>query len=179
MRVIVSGVLDLNTINKFVEAGVEAFAFDFSVPNQRQEHLRELIRQLPPLTHKIGYFQQAPKYVVEEIVTFCKLDFIAFGPEATAEDYSRFSRPVIKHLAVLEELQWDWLDKRVSLLEIPLAWWQSGTVSFAHVIAKVTIAADLQSFARLKPYGINLEYGEASADLTAYYNFIKYVKCKF
>ncbi|MDA8443146.1 MAG: phosphoribosylanthranilate isomerase [Peptococcaceae bacterium] len=101
-RVKICGIRTLEAAHTAVEAGAYALGFVFA-PSPRRinpELAREIILSLPPFVSKVGVFVNEPRYSVEELATFCKLDVLQFHGEETPEYCRKWSYQIIKGFAV-------------------------------------------------------------------------------
>lgn len=74
------------------------------------EFCRELSFQIPPLVSKLGFLTNEPKYVLQEIISFCKLENIVITSDLTRDD---LGIPVIRQInrQELENTQFEFFDK--------------------------------------------------------------------
>ncbi|ABZ84478.1 n-(5'phosphoribosyl)anthranilate isomerase [Heliomicrobium modesticaldum Ice1] len=98
-RVKICGIRSFQDAEAALGAGAHAIAFNFVRPSRRYIHpeaAREIILELPPFVSVVGVFADEPRYSVEEIASFCRLQALQFHGEETPEYCRRWSYPVIK-----------------------------------------------------------------------------------
>lgn len=105
-KILVYGITSWQEAAYALEEGAHALGFVLepnSYPYINPEKAREIIQKLPPLVGTVGIFQDTPKYVIQELATFCRLDWLLFMGEESPKDCRGYFQPVIKRLNRLEE----------------------------------------------------------------------------
>lgn len=132
--------------------------------------------KLPPMIFKSGVFTTEPKYVIEELVTFCKLDLLEFNEDVFKNDYRGFSQPIIKHVTKLQELEYNWSQTKVAMLQLSGKLLKIKEPDFHFLVLDVESEQDLGLVSKVKPYAVNLNY---SGSLTKLISWIKWIKVAF
>ncbi|HHW06581.1 MAG TPA: chorismate mutase [Clostridia bacterium] len=104
-RILVSGITCWQEALLAIEKGAHALGFVLepkSHPYVNPEHAREIIQKLPPFVGTVGIFQDTPRYVIQELSTFCRLDYLLFMGDESPKDCHGYVQPVIKKLANLQ-----------------------------------------------------------------------------
>lgn len=104
-RVKICGIKTYEAAQWAIDAGAHALGFVFA-PSPRQinpERAREIILSLPPFVTKVGVFVNEPRYSVEELATFCKLDVLQFSGNEPPEYCRKWSYQTVKSFAVSED----------------------------------------------------------------------------
>ncbi len=112
VRIKICGMTRLGDAMAAVNAGVDALGFIFYKESSRNidpEKAKTIIEQLPPLVDVVGVFVDKKRKEVEEIVEYCRLDYVQLhGNESPqyCEKLSREAAPcqVLKALRVGPEL---------------------------------------------------------------------------
>ncbi|HHY61181.1 MAG TPA: chorismate mutase [Clostridia bacterium] len=105
-RVLVTGITSQEDVHWALEKGAHALGFvlEPKCPGYvNPEKARDLIQRLPPLVSTVGIFQDTPRYAVQELTTFCRLDWLLFLGEETPQDCRGYFQPVIKKVARWED----------------------------------------------------------------------------
>ncbi|MDU4959600.1 MAG: phosphoribosylanthranilate isomerase [Sporomusaceae bacterium] len=102
MRIKICGLRDPAAAVAAAAAGADAIGLVFAVGKRQVTPAiaREICRELPPFVNKVGVFVDADPLEVEEIAGQCGLDTLQFHGRESPAYCSRFSRTVIKALAV-------------------------------------------------------------------------------
>lgn len=98
VRVKICGIKSAEDARAAIVAGADALGFIFS-PGPRQvdpEIARDIIMELPPFVSVVGVFVNEPKYAVQELATFCRLDVLQFHGQETPKLCEGYSQQVIK-----------------------------------------------------------------------------------
>ncbi|MCW2278310.1 phosphoribosylanthranilate isomerase [Heliophilum fasciatum] len=98
-RVKICGIRSLVDAELAIKAGAQAIAFNFVPTSKRYIHpekAREIIQVLPPYISVAGVFADEPRYSVEEIVSFCRLEVLQFHGHEDPEYCRRWSYRIIK-----------------------------------------------------------------------------------
>lgn len=101
MRILLSGITKWDEAWQAVEMGVHALGFVLEPHSPRYinpEMAREIICRLPPLISTVGVFQNTPRYVIQELATFCRLDWLLFMGDESPKECKSYHQPVIKYL---------------------------------------------------------------------------------
>ncbi len=101
MRRIVSGIRNLEEAWYFINAGVDGLGFILEPKSKKYinpESAREIILQLPPLITTIAVFANTPRYVIQELTTFCRLDWFLFSGSESPKECEDYFQPIIKYL---------------------------------------------------------------------------------
>lgn len=105
LRKIVSGIKNLEEAWHFINAGVDGLGFVLEPKGKRYinpEHAREIILKLPPLIATIGVFINTPRYIIQELTTFCRLDWLLFKGKETPQECEDYYQPIIRYLPQIE-----------------------------------------------------------------------------
>lgn len=105
MRTIVSGIRNIEEALYFINAGVNGLGFVLEPKSKHYvnpEQAREIILKLPPLITTIGVFEDTPRYVIQELTTFCRLDWLLFFGSELPKDCEDYHQPIIKYLPQFE-----------------------------------------------------------------------------
>lgn len=132
-RVKICGIKSMEAAHAAVEAGAHALGFVFAPSSRRinPELAREIILTLPPFVSKVGVFVNEPRYSVEELGVFCKLDVLQFHGDESPEYCRRWSYQTLKAFAVGTD--WDpavleqYTEVNSFLLDTKVAGKQGGT----------------------------------------------------
>lgn len=172
----ISGVYEIEAIERLIEAGADGFTFNFSKNSLNHEVLRDLIKKLPPMIFKAGLFTTEPKYVIEELATFCHLDLLEFDKDSLKADYRGFSQPIIKHVRDPQELEYNWSQTKVAMLQLPGKLLKKTEPHFQPIVLDVENEEDLKLVSSAKPYAVNLNY---TGSLLKLISWIKWIKVAF
>lgn len=108
MRALVSGITGWNEAVCAIEKGAHALGFILE-PRSRSyinpEKAREIIQKLPPFVGTVGVFENTPRYIIQELTTFCRLDWLVFLGEESPKDCEGYFQPLIKKLSNLNNYQ--------------------------------------------------------------------------
>ncbi len=87
---------------KAAQLGADLLGFVFAESPRRikPEQALAIIRELPPTVRKVGVFVDENPQNINEIVSFCGLDFVQLHGRETPEDCRKISCPVIKGFRV-------------------------------------------------------------------------------
>lgn len=101
MRKLMSGITTWAEARYAMEQGMDALGFVLEPKSHRYvdpEKAREIILKLPPLICTVGVFQDTPRYAIQELTTFCRLDWLLFLGNEDPQDCRGYSQPIIKFL---------------------------------------------------------------------------------
>ncbi|WP_227766140.1 hypothetical protein [Zhaonella formicivorans] len=178
MRTKVTGITDTASALKLIEAGVDVLVFDFS-KETCPEVYRDISTKLPPLVMKSGLFTNSPKYEVEELATFCKLDLLEFKGEQFNNNYRGFSQPVIKIIDSHNHLMKNWAESHVAMLQLPLSLYKSAEISFQPVIVDLGQGLNFSQITLRKPYALNFIHDGSEEHLQFLCSLIRQANASF
>lgn len=101
MRKIMSGITTWAEAQAAIQKGMDALGFVLEPKSRRYvnpEQAREIILRLPPFVTTVGVFCNTPRYVIQELVTFCRLDRLLLLGQESPKECKDFFQPVIKYL---------------------------------------------------------------------------------
>lgn len=136
MRFLISGITLFTEAMEALDHGATALIFDFRKSGKAviAEHIREIIKKLPPFVGKAAIFADAPRYEVEEMVTFLDLDTLIFAGHEDAEYLKRwYGQKIIKAITATSGL--------LPVADYPAdAYWLDNptSVSFSQIEGKIT-----------------------------------------
>ncbi|KKM08820.1 N-(5'-phosphoribosyl)anthranilate isomerase [Clostridiales bacterium PH28_bin88] len=106
VRVKICGIRTIEDAQVAVDAGAHALGFVFAASPRRvdPERAREIIVRLPPFVARVGVFVNQPRYEVQELASFCKLDVLQFHGEETPEYCKGYSQQVVKAFRVRDQV---------------------------------------------------------------------------
>lgn len=96
-----SGITTWEEARYAVEQGMDALGFVLEPKSRRYvepETAREIILRLPPLVGTVGVFQDTPRYTIQELTTFCRLDWLLFLGNESPKECRGYFQPIIKLL---------------------------------------------------------------------------------
>lgn len=108
MRIMVSGITSWHEASYAIDKGAHALGFVLEPKSHsyiNPEIAREIIQKLPPFVGTVGVFQDTPKYIIQELSTFCRLDWLLFLGEESPTDCEGYFQPIIKRLSSLNNYQ--------------------------------------------------------------------------
>lgn len=106
MRKILIGIKTWEEAWRAIQNGMDALGFVLEPKSKgyvNPEQAREIIFRLPPLVSIVGVFQNTPRYAVQELVTFCRLDRLLFLGEESPQECKGYSQPIIKYVPSLTQ----------------------------------------------------------------------------
>ncbi|NLL19604.1 MAG: hypothetical protein GX262_11375 [Clostridia bacterium] len=106
MRKMLSGITTWEEAWMAIQKGMDALGFVLEPKSRRYvnpERAREIIFRLPPFISTVGVFQNTPRYVIQELVTFCRLDRLLFLGQESPKECKDYFQPVIKYLPSLDD----------------------------------------------------------------------------
>lgn len=104
MRILVSCITSWNEASYAIDKGAHALGFVLEPKSHsyiNPEQAREIIQRLPPFVGTVGVFKDTPRYAIQELTTFCRLDWLLFMGEESPKDCEGYFQPVIKSLSKL------------------------------------------------------------------------------
>jgi len=104
-RVKICGITSFEDAECAVEAGADALGFVFAAsPRQISPgQARDIVRRLPPFVRTVGVFVDAPFDEVQAVATRAGVDVVQLHGQEEPGYCGRFSRTVLKRLAVSED----------------------------------------------------------------------------
>jgi phosphoribosylanthranilate isomerase len=106
MRKMLSGITTWEEAWMAIQKGMDALGFVLEPKSRRYvnpERAREIILRLPPFISTIGVFENTPRYVIQELVTFCRLDRLLFLGQESPKECKDYFQPIIKYLSSLND----------------------------------------------------------------------------
>lgn len=101
MKIMISGITSWDEAWNAIVGGAHGLGFVLepnSVRYINPELAREIILQLPPLISTIGVFKNTPRYIIQELTTFCRLDWLLLLGQETPKECEDYRQPIIKSL---------------------------------------------------------------------------------
>jgi len=184
MIVKICGLTETEHAVKAAEAGADLLGFVFAASRRRvsPETARQIINQLPASVSKVGVFVNEDCQLVNEIASYCGLNYVQLHGRETPAECKMISLPVIKGFRIKDENSLEQLapyqdSVEIFLLDTFVEGVPGGSgITFDWDLArqaasygKVMLAGGLNPFnvtmaiAEARPYGVDVSSGVETA----------------
>jgi phosphoribosylanthranilate isomerase len=98
MRIYITGIRTMKDVQLAVTMGASAVGIKmgYGKDDVHPETARDIFFSLPVFISRVGIFHNEPRYQIQELVTFCRLDTLHFTGEERPEDLNRYPEHVLK-----------------------------------------------------------------------------------